>query len=162
MTTHFIDPRRSVRRLVPTPFYSDRSATFNVGALDRLFGDVWGATSPVRSTVGGFVPKVNISETKEVLCFSVELPGVEQDDFEVLVDSDVLIIKGEKKTSSSDDDQYRRVERSSGAFERRFRLEWDVDADKLEASFKNGVLDVRVPKPVEEQNTVRSIPISAS
>ena len=51
---------------------------------------------------------------------------------------------------------------SSGAFERKFRLGWDVDADNLDASFKNGVLEVRVPKPVEEQNTVRSIPITAS
>jgi HSP20 family protein len=162
MTTHFVDPRRSVRRLASTPFQSDWNAAFNVGALDRFFGDAWGATSPVRSTPGGFIPKVNISEREEVLCFSVELPGVGEEEFEVLVDSDVLIIKGEKKTSSADDDQYRRVERTSGAFERKFRLGWDVDADKLEASLRNGVLEVRVPKPIEEQNAVRSIPITAS
>lgn len=161
MTTHIIVPRRSVR-LASTPFHSDWNAAFNFGSLDRLFGDVWGTTSSSRWARGGFSPKVNVAETEEELCFSVELPGLEQDEFEVLVDSDVLIIKGEKKMSSTDDDQCRRVERSSGAFERRFQLGWDVDADKLEASYKNGVLEVRVPKPVEEQNTVRSIPITAS
>ncbi len=162
MTTHLIDPRRSVRRLASTPFHSDWNAAFNVGSLDRLFGDAWRTTSPVRSTQQGFAPNVNVSESEQELRFSVELPGLEQNEFEVLVDSDVLIIKGEKQAVSAADDQYHRVERSSGRFERRFRLGWEVDADKLEASYKNGVLEVRVPKPAEEQHTVRSVPITAS
>ena len=162
MTMHCIDPRRSVRRLVPTPFHSDWNVAFNVGSLDRLFGDPLRATSGAQSTQTGFAPRVNVSETDQELRFSVELPGLEQSEFEVLVDSDVLIIKGEKQTSSSDEDQYRRVERSSGRFERKFRLGWEVDADKIEASYKNGVLAVRVPKPVEEQNTVRTVPVTAA
>ena len=158
MTTHLIDPRRSFRRLASNPFHSG----WNAGSFDRLVGDVLRTPSPVRSTPEGFAPKVNVSEKGEELHFSVELPGLEQDEFEVLVDSDVLIIKGEKQTGSAEDDQYHRVERSSGRFERKFRLGWEVDAEKLEASYKNGLLEVRIPKPAEEENTVRTIPITAS
>ncbi|MFP8878699.1 MAG: Hsp20/alpha crystallin family protein [Myxococcota bacterium] len=162
MTKHLIDPRGSVRRLASAPFHSDWNVAFDAGSLDRLFNDPWPTTSPLRSTRAAFAPKVNVSETDQELRFSIELPGLEQREFEVLVDSDVLIIKGEKQTESSDEDQCRRVERSTGRFERKFRLGWEVDADKLEASYKNGVLEVLVPKPVEEQSTVRTIPVTAS
>jgi HSP20 family protein len=162
MTTHFIAPRRSVRRLTASPFHSDWNAAFNVGSLHRVFGDTMGTTNGP-ATPRGFSPNVDVSESDQELCFSVELPGVEQDAFEVLVDADVLIIKGEKQAASREEgDQYRRVERSSGSFERKFQLGWDVDADKLEATYKNGVLEVRIPKPVEEQPAVRSIPVTAS
>ena len=162
MTTHFIDPRRSVRRLVSTPFHSGWDVGFNVGSFERLFGDAWNKTPLTPTTSAGFAPKVNVSETDQGLRFTVELPGLEQSEFEVLVDADVLIIKGEKHTESSDEDQYRRVERSSGKFERKFRLGWEVNADELEASYKNGVLEVCVPKPAEEQSTVRTVPVTAS
>jgi HSP20 family protein len=161
MTTHCIDPRRSVRRLVSTPLRPDWNLAFDVGSLDRLFDDPLRTKSPTRPAQTEFAPKVNVSETDQALRFSVELPGLEQSEFEVLVDSDVLIIKGEKQASTSDEDRYRRIERSTGRFERKFRLGWAVDADKLEATYTNGVLELLVPKPVEEQNTVRSIPVTA-
>ncbi len=161
MTTHLTDPRRSIRRSVSDPFLSNWNASIDAGSLDRLFGDPWFATRPARPTADGFAPRVNVSETDEELRFSVELPGLEQGDFEVIVDSDVLVIKGEKRTESSDE-KHHCVERSFGAFERKFRLGWEVDADQLEASYKNGVLGIRVPKPVEQQNTPRTIPVSVS
>jgi len=158
---HLIDPRRSsVRRRMPTPFRSDWNALFDTDSFDRLFAEPW--LAPRSAAPDSFAPKVNVSETEEAYRFSVELPGLAPDDFEVLVDADVLVIKGEKHTESSEEDSFHRVECSSGAFERKFRLGWEIDADRLEAAYKNGVLEIRVPKPAEEQSAVRTIPVTAS
>ncbi len=162
MTTHFIVPHRSVSRSVPSLFHPTFHQGWNFGSFDRLFSDLLPMAKSSQSRRPLFVPEVDVVETDQDLRFSVELPGFEQVDFEVLVDSDVLIIKGEKKARSSDDDQLHRVECSSGPFERRFRPGWEIDADNLKASYKNGVLEVTLPKPADEPDTVRTIPITAS
>lgn len=163
MTTNFFVPRRTFgSNFLHPAFHTAFRPGWKFDSLDWLFGDLQAATRPSRSGSTAFAPKVNVAQTDDGLRFSVELPGLEQDDFEVLVDSDVLIIKGEKKTQSSDEDQFRRVERSSGSFERRFRLGWEIEADNLKASYKNGVLEVIVPKPADEPETVRTIPVTAS
>jgi HSP20 family protein len=78
--------------------------------------------------------------------FSAELPGMDEKDIEVLVDNDVLTIRGEKKSES--EDQGRRLsERYYGRFERSIALPFEVDEEKAEASFKNGVLTVTIPNP---------------
>jgi HSP20 family protein len=106
---------------------------------------------------------VNVEDTDAELRLSAELPGFGEGDFEVTTDGDLLTIRGEKKVeSTSDENVRRRIERSRGAFERSFRVAWEIDSESVKAVYKNGVLDLVIPKPEEEQPQVRTIPVVAS
>jgi HSP20 family protein len=106
---------------------------------------------------------VNVEETEGELRLSAELPGLEEEDFEVTTDGDLLTIKGEKKIeSTSGDGGHKRIERSLGSFERNFRVAWEIDPETVKAVYKNGVLDLVIPKPEEEQPQVRTIPVTTS
>jgi HSP20 family protein len=152
-----IVPRRAARPNAPAFF----SPMLN---LDRFFGDlplIARSTAPTENR--SFVPAVNVEETDAELRLSVELPGLEEGDFEVTTDGDLLTIRGEKKVeSTSDENGSRRIERSRGTFERSFRVAWEIDSESLTAVYKNGVLDLVIPKPEEEQSQVRTIPVVAS
>ena len=157
MTANRIVPRRTTG--LDTPMFS--SPMFN---WDRFFGDfpLFARSAPA---VGdrSFVPAVNIEETETELRLSAEMPGLEQADFEVMTDRDLLTIRGEKKVETRSDENGRsRIERSRGAFERSFRLAWEIDSDRVKAVYKNGVLDLVIPKPEAEQSQVRTIPVLAS
>ena len=93
------------------------------------------------------------------MLFVAELPGVEKADFEVVVDEDVLTIKGEKKLPTPVEvGANARCERSGGEFSRSFRVPFDVDPDSVKGVCRNGVLTVPVPKPAAEPP--RTIPIA--
>jgi HSP20 family molecular chaperone IbpA len=93
-----------------------------------------------------FVPRMDISESGNMLKVSAELPGMSADDVEISVRNNRMHIRGEKRHEETQEDEgYYRAERSFGAFERTIPLPEDVDADKADASFKNGVLTVQVP-----------------
>ena len=107
------------------------------------------------------LPAVNVEELEDELRLSAELPGLEDEEFEVTTDGDLLTIKGEKKfESTSEDDRRKRIERSCGSFERSFRVAWEIDPESVKAVYKNGVLDLIIPKPEEEQPQVRTIPVT--
>ncbi|MBW2716121.1 MAG: Hsp20/alpha crystallin family protein [Deltaproteobacteria bacterium] len=94
---------------------------------------------------------------------SAELPGLSEGDFEITTDGDLLTIKGEKKfESTSEDEGRKRTERSCGSFERNFRIAWEIDSETVKAVYKNGVLDLVIPKPEEEQPQVCTIPVTVS
>ena len=157
MTTHWIVPRRAARLNAPAflgPLWN----------LDRFFGDRTLIDRPACATGNrSFAPPVNVEETEDELLLSAELPGLEQGDFEITTDGDLLTIKGEKKfESTSDDSGRKRIERSRGSFERNFRVAWEIDPETVKAVYKNGVLDLILPKPEEEQPQVRTIPVTAS
>jgi len=157
MTTRWIVPRRAARLNAPAflgPLWN----------LDRFFDDRPLIDRPACATGDrSFAPAVNVEETEDELRFSAELPGLEEEDFEVTTDGDLLTIKGEKKfESSSDDDGRKRIERSRGSFERNFRVAWEIDSETVKAVYKNGVLDLVIPKPEEEQPQVRTIPVTTS
>jgi HSP20 family protein len=101
-------------------------------------------------------------ETDEDFRVSAELPGVDGTDIEVLLTEDnTLTIRGEKKIE--DEDRERRLhERFYGRFERRISLPDEVEADKVEASFKNGVLTVKLPRSAKAKESVRRIPLQAA
>jgi HSP20 family protein len=109
-------------------------------------------------------PRMDVSESEKELQITVELPGVEQKDVDITLTGGDLLIKGEKKSEIDEkkDERgrsYRRVERSFGSFQRRFSLPYDVDPDKVQASFKDGVLKVTLPKPPEVQRSTKKIEI---
>jgi HSP20 family protein len=96
---------------------------------------------------GSCSPAVDMYESDQVLMLKAELPGFSKDDVQVEIKDNVLTIKGERKRESDvKAAQYHRVERAYGAFQRAFRLPALVDADKAEATFKAGVLELKLPK----------------
>jgi HSP20 family protein len=115
--------------------------------IDRLFEDSFGnATLPMVTTTA-WMPVVDIKETNEALLFELELPGVAEDKLDINCEGGVLTIAGEKETKKEEKEgKYHMLERSYGMFRRSFQLPTNVIADKIEATVKNGVLTVKVPK----------------
>jgi HSP20 family protein len=103
-------------------------------------------------------PSVEVKEDDKRMCVEAELPGLDKNDIEVLLTDNVLTIRGEKRVEQ-DDSKRHYSERYFGQFERRIPLSAEVEADKVEASFKNGVLKVAIPKSKQAQERARRITI---
>jgi len=131
--------------------------------VERVFGDYRPLSPTGGRTANGeslLMPRVDVSETDSEIAVEAELPGVERDDVDVQVLDNVLVIEGNKKTESEKKDKnYHVVERSSGQFVRRIPLGFEVDADKVEATFRNGVLNVTISKPPEAETKAKRIEI---
>ncbi len=94
-----------------------------------------------------YYPAVDIEENENAYRVSVELPGMEKKDIKISFQDDVLTISGEKKDQKEENGKnYQYYERRFGKFERSFRIHTDVIEDKIDASFKDGVLTVEMPK----------------
>lgn len=117
--------------------------------VNRLF-DLSLAKRPQRETrllEETWTPAVDLYEDKDHLVFKAELPGLKQEDIEVSIQGDVLTVKGEKKKESEvKESNYYRLERCFGSFQRSITLPQAVDADKVKATYHNGVLEVVMPK----------------
>ena len=147
-----------IKHPLRTPGYSPwREFDAPFDRLSRLFD-----TTPFADEIGGmWTPAVNISETKDELLLTAELPGLTEDNVHIELEDRVLTISGEKTETRSEEDKERQQhvwERSYGSFRRSFRLPGTVDADGVAATFENGVLSVRLPKAVEAKG--RKIEIS--
>jgi HSP20 family protein len=136
--------------------------------LGRLFEDLLEGfdLSPewvTRTDLGDFTPRLNVRETEDEIVVTAELPGVEEKDFEVSLEADVLTIKGEKRTEHEEEHEgFRHVETRSGRFERRLVLPSEVEEDKVKATYKNGVVTVTLPKVAEPRPEVHAIPINSA
>ncbi len=121
-----------------TPLFSLRRE------MDRLFDDTFGRAA-TNST--SWTPAVDVREEKDAFVFQLELPGVSPEGVEVTADGGVLSVSGEKKSEEQrDEDRWHIVERVSGSFRRTFQLPQNVTEEKIDATFEDGVLTVRVPK----------------
>jgi HSP20 family protein len=97
-----------------------------------------------------WAPALDISERKDAYVVSVEVPGVKPEDLDITLEDGLLTIQGERQfASESSEEQFHRVERRYGSFRRSITLPSQVQADAIEASFDNGVLEVLVPKAEE-------------
>ena len=95
-------------------------------------------------------PAVDLYEDKDEIVVKAELPGMEKDDIQVNLADQTLIIKGEKKKEEEiREENYYRAERAYGSFLKTVELPMDVHADRVKASFKNGILEIRLPKTEE-------------
>jgi HSP20 family protein len=102
--------------------------------------------------MGTWYPVVDMFENDDSFVINVELPGMGKDDIAVDVKDRVLTLKGERNYDNEvKAENYYRRERSYGKFQRAFSLPADVDADKIKADFKDGLLKIEVPKPVEQK-----------
>jgi HSP20 family protein len=130
--------------------------------MNRLFDDVFRgfdmAPFGSMSRIGAW-PHVEVVENDKDVRISAELPGLDDKDVEVLMGDGVLTIRGEKK-SEIEDRERAFSERTYGRFERRIPLAWEVEQDKIDASFKNGVLTVTLPKSAESRPEVKRISIN--
>jgi HSP20 family protein len=112
---------------------------------------------------GNWIPPVDIYETEaHDLVVKAELPDLTREDIEVVVEKDTLTIRGTKKLPEGiKDEQLRRIERSYGAFSRSFALPHTVDATKVSAEYKNGVLTVKLPYREEAKPRTINVEVAA-
>lgn len=138
--------------------------------MDRLFDDFFGRGFGLSQFEGGwmdrfgtFNPQVDVTENDKEVKVIAELPGLTEQDVEVSLSNDVLTISGEKKHEKEDKgENYYRMERSYGSFQRSIPLPVEVQSDKVEATFKNGVLTVTLPKSPQAAQNRKRIAIKAS
>ena len=131
----------------PQPFARD---------VDRLFDAYFGAE---REQGRRWVPPVDLVEAEDHFVLKADLPGLAEGDVKIEVQDGTLAISGERKAEHEQREKgWYRIERSFGSFNRSLTLPDGVDPDRIEASFNNGVLEVRIPKP--EERKPRRISIS--
>ena len=124
--------------------------------VDRLFEGLFGNGN--RSGALGFAPRVDIEETPEEFVLRADLPGVPKEDVKLTLTGDTLTIRGERKLESrKKEGTLHRVERPEGSFERSFVLGTPVRNDQVKAVYRDGVLEVHVPKA--EEARVREIEV---
>ncbi len=119
--------------------------------MNRLFDPrPFAFTGAGESLATGFAPPVDIYEDAEGITLRAELPGLSANEVDLRIENDTLTLKGERKLENEEKkDNYRRIERWSGAFSRSFTLPPTVDTDKVRAESRNGVLNVFLPKREE-------------
>lgn len=117
--------------------------------LPGLFEEPW-----------GFSPRVDVEETEEEIRVTAELPGLEEKDFQLQLGEDELVLSGEKQVEH-EDRRRGRWERSYGKFYRSIPLPCEVEAERVTARFKNGVLTVTLPKAPAARARMRRIAVQA-
>jgi len=105
-------------------------------------------------------PRADIAETEKAFIVKVELPEVEKKDIDISVNQGLLTIRGERKREKEEKSKrFHRIERSFGSFSRSFRFPNDIEEDKIEANFKDGVLQITLPKSAKAKQKQISINI---
>lgn len=128
--------------------------------MDRLFERFVGEWPTWPKYDAGWAPRIDMAETKDSVTIQAELPGLEAKEVDVSIFRDTLTIKGEKKEEREEkDEHYHLVERAHGTFSRRVWLPAAVDAEKITARFKNGVLTITLPKTEEARQKAISISV---
>lgn len=133
--------------------------------MNRLFDDAFSGFQFPTSFRGegddARLPRIDVHEADHAVEIEAELPGVDEKDIDVEVADNLLTIRGEKKFERKDEKegQYRVMERSYGSFTRSMTLPFAVDPNAVEATIKNGVLKLTLPKPPEAQTQSKRIAI---
>jgi HSP20 family protein len=118
--------------------------------MDALFRNYGAVGRPAR---GAAFPPVNLYETEDAYVLTAELPGVRREDIHVALEGSTVTLRGERKIEYPREEGVgvHRLERQSGSFRRAFDLPVEIDADKVEAVHRNGVLMLRLPKAPEHR-----------
>lgn len=161
-------PTREDQRLAKR--YQYRSSPFGMlerfaDEVDRMFDDFglgrqWGRSS-TSADVFTWAPQVDVSQQNNELTIRADLPGMNKDDVKVDVTEDAVVIQGERKREHEEErGGVFRSERSYGSFYRTIPLPEGAIADQAKATFKNGVLEIRMPSPPEQVSRGRRLEIS--
>jgi HSP20 family protein len=134
------------------------------GEMNRLFSAFFDGPGQVANSGAGvvnrWIPAMDLVEQDEHYVLLADLPGMREDDVNIELENNVLSISGERKHERAEEGKgFYRVERASGAFSRSLTLPEGVDAEAIAASFQDGVLELRIPKP--EQRKPHRVRITA-
>jgi len=133
---------------------------FNLqGRINRLFeNDSLPVKSPEDVSLDSWSPTTDIFETKDEYILKLEVPGISKDDIQIEFNQDTLTVKGERKEEKEvNKDNYHRIERCCGSFSRSYTLPKNVDEKKIDASMKDGILELQIPK--QEESKTKTLPI---
>ena len=154
MASRFLVPYSSTRHWMQDPLFQLQRE------IDRVFEDVFSSGSG--SNAGGRsgsmmnAPRIDLQDSEGELRLHADLPGVQASDLDVRVDGDVLTIRGERKAESERNEQnFHVMERSHGRVQRSIQLPFAPDPDEVEASVREGVLEVRIPKRAPQERSRR-------
>ncbi len=117
--------------------------------MNRVFNEFFGRGGQDEETwyAGAWSPPVDIYETDEALIMKAELPGFSKEDISIELKENTLIMRGERRRQDEvKEGNYHRMERVYGAFQRSFLLPTTVEQDKVKASYKDGILELHLPK----------------
>ncbi|MFB0506415.1 MAG: Hsp20/alpha crystallin family protein [Thermodesulfobacteriota bacterium] len=115
--------------------------------MDRLWENFFGERPLTRMWEREWAPSLDVSETRDNFVVKAEVPGIDAKDIDISLTGDVLTIKGEKRQEKEEkEEDYHLVERSYGSFSRSVRLPAEVESNKIKASYKNGILNITLPK----------------
>lgn len=144
---------RYVPSLLPSMLEPDG---FN-SVLRRFFGE--NALEPMAAPLG-WIPPCEITESKDDLVLMAELPGISPEDVHLTLEDDVLTLRGERKSETKGQDaKVHLLERSYGSFARSFTLPRSVDASRVRAEWRNGILTVTMPKTAVAKGRVIDIAV---
>jgi HSP20 family protein len=126
------------------------------GEMNRLFSTFFDTPTSRGGNGNGvvrrWIPAMDLVETGEHFVLKADLPGMTESDVNIEIEKNVLTVSGERRTEHEEKHEgYYRLERSTGAFSRSLTLPEGIDAGAVTASFANGVLEVRIPKPEQPQ-----------
>jgi HSP20 family protein len=129
--------------------------------MDRLFERLWEGDWTSFPQIGEWTPALDMVEDRESITVKLDVPGMEPADLHITFQDDALTVRGEKKTEKEEKDKtYYRSERTYGSFTRVIRLPASVETGKANATFKNGVLTIVMPKVPAAKGT--EIPIKVA
>ncbi len=125
--------------------------------LDRMFNPLLQRDEDTFHVVGGdWAPAVDIKEEDHRYLIRADIPGVKPEEIEITMENGVLSIRGERKFEETEEkENFKRIERSHGVFYRRFSLPDNTDPDTIEATGKDGVLEITIPKTTTEKQAKR-------
>jgi len=125
-----------------------------LSSLQNRFNRVFGGTLPRERdeelSLGAWIPPVDIMEEKDRILMTAELPGFKESDIEIQMEGNLLTLRGERKSEVEKEGRtFHRMERSYGQFVRSFTLPNNVDRERIQAKFSNGLLEIELPKREE-------------
>ena len=162
MTAKDVIPKIENKDLAPTrtegwnPFLALRSE------MDTLFDNFFRgfAIEPFTMASGAFQPRINVADGEKDINISIELPGMDEKDMEISLAKDSITVKGEKKEEKEEKGKnFHRMERSYGSFSRTIPLPVEIDQNKVEATYKQGVLNIVLPKTEKAVKETKKISI---
>lgn len=154
-------PRRRTTAPAPERRETDPLAAFH-REIDRLFEGFFGGELDAGEELAAWRPRIDVREGDDEIVVVADLPGVSADAVDLSVRDDLLTLEGRREDTREDDPAgWHRRERVTGGFSRTIRMPFEIDADRVDAKSRDGVLYVHVPKPAEnERGGARRIPIA--
>jgi HSP20 family protein len=157
------DQTKPVKKTQPAPFFQSMQREMNQ-FIDKFRGHPMSSPGDFFEALGApAFPAIDVVETDDALEITAEIPGVDEDDLDISIANNALVLKGEKSSEHEDKEQdFHLVERRYGSFRRQLPLGFTPEGGAVNATFKNGVLKLKIAKPEGSSEPVQKIKISKS